>query len=155
MVSPYRSGKWTARLTLHLNFCTALASWLWLQHISSCLYLLCPFHFLIVLQFYLFLPEALSVCCFYSFGSGFLSDICSSLTLCHIIWRSSFSLFLIVCCSSSALGCLLFSTLPQPVLLGESCLLWVVFFNKLLLNLGKCKTFENTRDSCYMNMHYE
>jgi len=35
----------------------------------------------------------------------------------HVIWRSSFSLFLTVCCFPNDPGCLLFSNLPKPVLL--------------------------------------
>ena len=51
----------------------------------------------------------------FNLGSLSLSDICRSLTVCHIIWRSSFSLFLTVCCSPLALGCLLICALSQSV----------------------------------------
>jgi hypothetical protein len=53
----------------------------------------------------------------FSFGSISLLYVCSSLTLCHIMWRSSLSLLPTACYSPSSPVRLLFSVLPKPVLL--------------------------------------
>ena len=77
-----------------------------LQYITSCLYPLSLIHLLLKFSIIPFISSLsfTNILFSFSFGSLSISDTYTRLTLWYVIWRSSFSLFLTVCCSLSDTG---------------------------------------------------